>query len=102
MRTSFKCIDCRVDTSKIGEYYVVRNSVWKAATSRDERSRMLCIGCLECRLKRQLTCADFEPCDANEPWFDRKSARMLMRLDAPAPPRKRRPPDAMPLFPWLI
>jgi hypothetical protein len=78
-----------------------RDKVWKAATSKDERSLMLCIGCLEYRLKRQLTCVDFESCDVNEPWFSRKSARMLMRLDAPAPSRMRTPPDCMTLFPWL-
>ena len=46
------CIDCGVDTSKIGEYYVLRDEVWNAAV-RGRHDGMLCIGCVGTRLHRR-------------------------------------------------
>lgn len=77
-RTSFKCIDCRVNTSKIGEYYVVEDRVWEAAIGKNDATGMLCIGCLEYRLKRQLTFSDFVSCPAN--FFGNESSRKRMRM----------------------
>ena len=56
-RNRFGCIDCGIDTDKIGEYYMLRDEVWNAAVP--EERGMLCIGCVEARLHRRLTSADF-------------------------------------------
>ena len=74
-RSSFLCLDCGVDTDAIDEYYRVTNELW--ARANPDRAGMLCIGCLEKRLGRELTPDDFR-C-----WDDRdhpKSERLLKRL----------------------
>lgn len=43
------CVDCKVDTLAIGEYYSVLPDVW-ASSGLAPRDGMLCIGCLENRL----------------------------------------------------
>lgn len=48
------CIDCGVDTFP-GEFYMVRDDVWPIGYA----DGMLCIGCLEVRIGRQLTHDDF-------------------------------------------
>lgn len=57
----FKCLDCRVDTSKIGEYYVVHDFIWFSVANKG----MLCIGCIERRLGRRLTPFDFKDAQIN-------------------------------------
>ncbi len=47
-KSNFKCMDCKVDTAKINEYYMVRDDLWLKANPK--RKGMLCIGCLENRL----------------------------------------------------
>jgi len=74
-RSSFLCLDCGVDTGAIDEEYRVTNELW--ARANPDRAGMLCIGCLEKRLGRELTPDDFR-C-----WDDRdhpKSERLLKRL----------------------
>jgi len=85
--TAMPCVDCTVDTAIRGldEYYMVHNTVWSAA-GMAPRGGMLCIGCLETRLDRQLTAGDFTRVPVNDwrrgcggqPW--RGSARLLDRL----------------------
>jgi hypothetical protein len=58
----FDCPDCGVNTETIGEHYVVEDPDWQAAGA---PKGMLCIGCLEARLKRRLTLADFRQPEAN-------------------------------------
>jgi hypothetical protein len=58
----FRCVDCRINTAKIGEYYVVEDKIWAAANI---DGGMLCIGCLELRLGQQLTRQDFKDCPLN-------------------------------------
>jgi hypothetical protein len=73
------CADCNVDTLAIGEYYMVRDEVWEQAWvgrrrrsgprhwslrhSRHKQRRgpreILCVGCLEARIGRQLNRDDF-------------------------------------------
>jgi hypothetical protein len=55
------CVDCSVDTINAGEYYAVRDDVWPL----DPRGGMLCIGCLEERIGRRLTPADFTDAPIN-------------------------------------
>jgi hypothetical protein len=61
-RGRFACLDCRVDTRSgtgIDEYYAVHDEVW-AATGLAPRDGMLCIGCLERRIGRELELKDFD------------------------------------------
>ncbi len=61
------CADCQMDTFALHEYYMVHHAVWRAAgMTRGRRRAFLCIGCLERRLGRELTAADFLPCRLNE------------------------------------
>jgi hypothetical protein len=81
---AFRCLDCAVDTSGrtgIAEYYVVTDEIWMAANP--DRAGMLCIGCLEKRIRRRLTPADFIDCPLNTdsgPLRFSKSKRLLNRL----------------------
>lgn len=57
---AFFCMDCEVNTSPstgIGEYYMVTDHVWFSEADADKG--MLCIGCLEGRINRQLEKRDF-------------------------------------------
>jgi len=84
----FECTDCGKNTSKINEYYMVHDSVWGAAnmetnaafeqglTNIRRPDGMLCVGCLENRLGRQLTPADFTDAEVNR-W--RASDRLKSR-----------------------
>jgi hypothetical protein len=59
------CLDCDKDTvTGDGDYYMVRDEVW-AASGVTPGGGMLCITCLERRVGRELTLADFR--DDNEP-----------------------------------
>lgn len=53
----FNCADCGKDTADMEEYYMVNDATWKPVAKKDE---MLCVGCLEKRLGRQLRPEDFE------------------------------------------
>jgi hypothetical protein len=67
-----------------GEWYMVRDEVWQEAGMPLEPTRRdyLCVLCLEDRLGRELTGADFPPVGANRPG-PHKSAVLLSRLTAP-------------------
>lgn len=82
------CLDCKVDTFHNGEYYMVQFDLWYQAVPKG-KSGMLCIGCLENRLGRQLTPADFLDAPLNQVDFhwpngriEVKSPRLLNRLGA--------------------
>lgn len=83
------CADCGVDTYAIDEYYMVRHDVWQAAGGHrcsprcadwPDHSVMLCIGCLEQRLGRELCATDFlgAPCNQGA-----RSVRMRARMESP-------------------
>jgi hypothetical protein len=60
------CMDCGIDTGKIGEFYMVAKEAWEAAVPDSfDRTGMLCIGCIERRLKRTLRSDDFIDCRIN-------------------------------------
>jgi hypothetical protein len=71
----FQCIDCGADTSN--EYYSVHDRVWLKANP--ARNGMLCIGCLEARLGRNLTRRDFDSAPINS-FYECMSPRLLDRL----------------------
>lgn len=86
------CADCGVNTTPRGpdwEWYMVHDQVWADAGMKtgDENHSgrgFLCIGCLEKRLVRQLTPADFKDLPINA-WASRESrtARLADRLGLP-------------------
>lgn len=76
--TSFDCVDCGVDTNN--EYYMILDDIWEAFGAGDG---MLCVGCLEHRIGRELDVSDFTNCPLNVidmGWH--KSERLLDRLSA--------------------
>ena len=76
------CADCHADT--FGEYYMVHDELW-AAAGMERLGGRLCIGCLETRLGRQLTAADFTPVEVNDLFsldFWGRSQRLIDRLTA--------------------
>lgn len=80
-RNHHKCVDCGVDTARIGEHYFVNDSVWYSAYA-SERG-MLCIGCLEKRLGRLLVASDFKDCHVNRMAPGKVfSQRLMSRLTA--------------------
>lgn len=69
----FICVDCHIDTSNrpsgINEYYMVKDEVWQSVVPEDADiydNTMLCIGCLETRLRRRLTHNDFSDAPLND------------------------------------
>jgi hypothetical protein len=77
MTNGFECLDCGIDTQLINEYYTVHDEVWLLANPQD--SGMLCIGCLEMRLGRVLTSADFPRYAINTGYFE-QSIRLSDRI----------------------
>ncbi len=75
-RTKWKCLDCGVDTGKIGEHYFIHTHLWLRAVN--SIKGMLCIACLEKRLGRQLTRADFTDAYINKSGI--RSERLMSRL----------------------
>lgn len=64
----FDCVDCKVNTAANDEYYMVHSHVWKQ-TGLGPHGGMLCIGCLEERIGRKLTSADFTDAPINHGIF---------------------------------
>ncbi len=64
------CLDCKISTFAINEYYMVNHSVWDE-TGLGRRDGMLCIGCLETRIGRTLTQFDFLDCYKSDRLIDR-------------------------------
>lgn len=60
------------------EFYFVRTVLWMIAVGSKEG--MLCVGCLETRLGRELCRADFTTAYINRPEWGSKSARLMDRL----------------------
>ena len=92
MRACFRCRDCGLDTgggpSGIDEYYGVHEAVWGAAGMPREDG-MLCIGCLEARLGRQLTHEDLTGAPINRIFTH--SSRLRDRLRRGRAPKRGRP-----------
>jgi len=74
----FICKDCGFNTLHGDEYYMVTNEAWKAS-GLTSNGGMLCIGCLETRLGRELTGEDFPDYPINRGVFG-MSARIKARI----------------------
>jgi hypothetical protein len=60
---------------------MIWNWLWEELVP--EHEGMLCIGCLETRLGRKLTAADFTDCRLNDlGWVEERSDRLYDRLEA--------------------
>lgn len=70
------CVDCGVNTARLGEYYMVWPDVWASSGLRHDDG-MLCVGCLEHRLGRRLNAVDFTAVPVN---FDRVGPRLRERI----------------------
>lgn len=71
MYPEFDCVDCGVSTFN-GQYYMVFDRIWAEAGM---EKGMLCILCLETRLGRLLTRADFTSAPVNYMFFSKNIER---------------------------
>lgn len=71
----WSCHDCKCDT--YNEYYMIQDSLWERYGCDDG---LLCIGCLEGRLGRELASADFTHWMINVWNYGDKSDRLIERL----------------------
>lgn len=73
------CVDCRVHTGYLGDYYMVRDEIWEKHGC---GAGMLCIECLEARIGRELTSTDFTEALVNKGVMTRRSDLMVSRVEA--------------------
>jgi hypothetical protein len=89
------CNDCNANIGAIGEWCLLKNSVWEKAWpgtgqknthTKMPMKHLLCIGCIEKRIGRRLKGRDFDMRSKANKAFDgirrRKSQRMQNRLKA--------------------
>ena len=76
-----KCMDCKISTWT--EHYMVHDWLWKKVSP--NVLGLLCIGCLECRLGRELTKADFTDAPINSQRIFEKSRKLQGRLGLQTP-----------------
>jgi hypothetical protein len=74
IRQQFFCATCGYDTSG-NEYYMIHDELWEKTGAGDA---MLCIGCCEQKLGRQLNRDDFTEAPIN--WISNHSPRLRDRL----------------------
>ncbi len=77
-RRKFFCLDCGVDTGKIGEHYMLIEATW--ALTGLGKYGMLCVEHVETRIKRKLKARDFNGSYVNKPRTGIISARLLDRM----------------------
>jgi hypothetical protein len=78
---TFLCLDCKEDTAESGEYpFMLLPGVWREANPAVEG--MLCVGCIEARLQRELTHEDFIFCPLNLIGVFQGSDRLRERMGA--------------------
>lgn len=77
-RKKFLCLDCNIDTGKAAELYMLNNSTWHLTGLR--KYGMLCVGCVEKRIGRELNATDFNDSYLNKPRTGIKSARLIDRM----------------------
>ena len=77
----FECLYCGVNTMHIDEYYMLNDDLWEDVTALagTNGKGMVCIGCVEGQLGRNVTAADFKDVPLNyiTPW---QSDRLRDRL----------------------
>lgn len=63
-RARWLCLDCALDTLESGDYYMVTEGLWQQAQQNLEG--MLCLDCLQERIRRPLEGNDFIDCYVND------------------------------------
>jgi hypothetical protein len=84
------CDDCGTVVvgrlADVHEWYVVHDDVWEDAgmpvSVPYSGAGVLCVGCIEHRLGRQLNADDFAPAPLNSGLFFDQSARLVSRLES--------------------
>lgn len=78
-RRKWLCMDCKQDTGRMGEHYMLVDATWQLA--HNSNKGMLCVGCIEKRLGRKLRHQDFNDSHVNRisPGGS-KSQRLLQRM----------------------
>lgn len=80
------CADCGLEWVSAGEWYMVVDQVWEQAwagrLTPPSGRQILCIGCLEERIRRTLMADDFTDAPLNNPRNDLLSDRLRDRLTA--------------------
>jgi hypothetical protein len=79
-RTKFLCLDCGIDTGKIGEHYMLIDETWHLTGLR--KYGTLCIEHVECRIGRKLKASDFNDSYLNKPRTGIMSARLVDRMNS--------------------
>lgn len=79
-RKKFLCLDCKVDTGKIGEHYMLVDSTWNLTGL--GKYGMLCVADVEARIGRKLNSADFNNSYLNKFRTGIVSNRLLDRMKA--------------------
>jgi hypothetical protein len=77
-RKKFLCLDCGVDTGKIGEHYMLVDSTWSLTGL--GKYGMLCVLDVEHRIKRKLVPSDFNDSYLNKPRTGIISNLLLSRM----------------------
>jgi hypothetical protein len=77
-RRRWLCEDCGRDTGKMREHYFLRPQVWTSV--HPSNVGMLCVGCIEARLGRELTHVDFTDAHVNDPFLYPMSDRLRSRI----------------------
>lgn len=63
LSAGFSCMDCGCDTNANEQYYMVRDGLWRSVNPSIDG--MLCLACLEKRLRRSLRAGDFTKAPVN-------------------------------------
>lgn len=77
-RKKFLCLDCGIDTGKIGEHYMLIDKTWHLTGLRS--IGMLCVLDVEKRIGRKLNPADFNNSYLNNPRTGMISQRLANRM----------------------
>jgi len=70
-----------------GDWFMLKDRVWRAAATRGTKTRFLCVSCTEHRLGRKLTAGDFRR-SAKVNFFGRKSPRLQARMRGLRPAKR--------------
>lgn len=77
-RRKFLCLDCGVDTGRIGEHYMLIDETWSLTGL--GKIGMLCIEHVESRIGRKLEPKDFNNSYLNRPRTGIMSFRLMTRM----------------------
>lgn len=77
-RKKFLCLDCKVDTGKIGEHYMLVDEVWHLTGL--QKYGMLCVEHVETRIGRKLVVSDFNDSYLNNARTGIISQRLANRM----------------------